>query len=89
VYELHRYVIQQTAITTPALPGDPANPGGVTQEAVIASCIEDLQVSLTGSAGKSRFSIAVLLARGERQIQGSSVPPQQIRLTGEAWTRND
>ena len=88
-YDLHRYVIAQTALTTPALPADPANPGAVTQEAVIASCIEDLRVSLQGSSGRSRFSIAVLLARGERQIQGSSVPPQQIRLTGEAWIRND
>jgi hypothetical protein len=78
-----------TDAVTPALPPDPASPGPVDEDAVIASCIEEMQVFLTGAPGRARFSISVLLARGERQVQGSSVPPQQVRLRGEAWTRND
>ena len=88
-YDLHRYIIAQTALTTPAVPANPENPGGVTDDQVIASCIEDLQVSLAddGTTNRSRFTVT-LKALGQRAAQGG-IPAQEILLTGEAWIRND
>jgi len=86
-YDLHRYVIDLTAPTAPALPVDPASPGSVGLDAVIASCIEDFQVSRVAEAFRTRF-IVTLKGRGQRAVQGG-VPVQEILLTGEAWIRND
>jgi hypothetical protein len=88
-YNLQRYVINQTAMASPAVPANPEVPGGVTDEQVIASCIEDFQVSLAddGATSRSRFMVT-LKALGQRGAQGG-VPAQEILLTGEAWIRNE
>ncbi|HEY6101799.1 MAG TPA: prepilin-type N-terminal cleavage/methylation domain-containing protein [bacterium] len=86
-YELHRYVIDLTAPTTPALPANPSNPGAVGLDAVVASCIQDFQVSVVPQGSRNRF-LVTLKGRGQRAAQGG-VPPQEILLNGEAWIRND
>jgi hypothetical protein len=86
-YDLHRYVIDLTLPTTPALPADPANPGPVGLDSVVASCIEDFQVSIVAEASGNRF-LVTLKGRGQRSAQGG-VPPQEILLNGEALIRND
>lgn len=85
-YDLHRYVIDQTAPTTPAvLP--PSSRGSVGLDTVVASCIEDFQVAKVPEGARTRLKVR-LKGRGQRGAQGG-VPVQEILLTGEAWIRND